>query len=229
MTTSRYAIYWAPPAESALSRYGARWLGRDAEKGNPAAPLLSESDQALVAEPRRYGLHATLKPPFALAEGTSVEALEQALLGFATARAAVQLGRLQVTNLKGFLALCTPARVPALHELADACVREFDPFRAPSSEAELAKRRKAGLSPAQEAHLTRWGYPYVLDQFTLHVTFTQRLDDATRARLKARMEADLKEILAQDYAVTDLALFEEPAPAAPFMLRRRFKMRPTES
>lgn len=229
MTNPRYAIYWAPPAESALSRYGASWLGRDAESGNPVSPLLAESDQALVAEPRRYGLHATLKPPFALAAGNRVEALEAALADFAAARPAVRLGRLQVTNLKGFLALCTPARVPALHDLADSCVREFDVFRAPSSEAELAKRRKAGLSPAQEAHLTRWGYPYVFDQFTLHVTFTQRLDDATRARLQARMEEDLKEILAEDFAVTDLALFEEPAPGAPFMLRRRFRMRPTEN
>lgn len=228
MTHKRYAIYWAPPADSALSRYGAGWLGRDAENGNPVTPLLSESDQALVAEPRRYGLHATLKPPFALAAGKSVETLEQALSGFAAARPGVALGRLQVTNLKGFLALCTPDRVSALHALADACVREFDMFRAPPSEGELAKRRKAGLSPAQEAHLTRWGYPYVFDQFTLHVTFTQRLDDATRARLQARLEADLKEILAEDFTVADLALFEEPGPGAPFMLRRRFKMRPTE-
>jgi len=229
MTIPRYAIYWAPPADSSLARYGASWLGRNAESEKPVAPLLSESDQALVAEPRRYGLHATLKPPFAMAKGQSFEALEEALALFAAARPAVHLGRLQVTNLKGFLALCTPNRVPALHDLADACVREFDPFRAPSSEAELAKRRKVGLNPAQEAHLTRWGYPYVLDQFTLHVTLTQRLDDATRARLQARLEEDLTEILAQDYAVTDLALFEEPASGAPFMLRRRFKMRPTDS
>lgn len=229
MTDKRYAIYWAPPADSALSRYGVAWLGRDAESGNSVAPLLSEADQALVAEPRRYGLHATLKPPFALAAGKRVEALEEALLGFAAARPAVRLGRLQVANLKGFLALCTPSRVPALHDLADACVREFDAFRAPASEAELAKRRKAGLSPAQEAHLTRWGYPYVFDQFTLHVTFTQRLDDATRARLQARLEADLAGILAEEFVVTDLALFEEPAPGAPFTLRRRFKMRPTDS
>jgi hypothetical protein len=126
--------------------------------------------------------------------------------------------------LKGFLALCTPEPVPALHDLADDCVRAFDRFRAPSSESELAKRRKAGLSPAQEAYLTRWGYPYLFDQFTLHVTLSQRLDDATRARLQARLEADLKDILAEDYAVTDLALFEEPTPDAPFMLRRRFNM-----
>ena len=221
MTIPRYAIYWAPPTESALSRYGASWLGRDAETGEPVVPLLSESDQQLVAEPRRYGLHATLKPPFALAAGKSVEALEQALADFAAARPAAALGRLQVTNLKGFLALCTPARVPALHDLADSCVREFDVFRAPAGEAELAKRRKAGLSPAQEAHLTRWGYPYVFDEFRFHLTLTGPLDPATLAHTQQELASP---VLEAKLCVREIAIFEEPEAGAPFTLKRRFAL-----
>ena len=38
-------------------------------------------------------------------------------------------------------------------------VRDLDAFRAPPSEAEVARRRAAGLTPAQDAHLLRWGYP----------------------------------------------------------------------
>jgi putative phosphonate metabolism protein len=224
MTAQRYALYWAPPHDSALAAFGARWLGRDAETGGTVAPIPSEEDRALMADPRRYGLHATLKPPFALASGASVEALEAALAAFAALRAPVELGYLQVTDLKGFLALCTPARVPALHDLADDCVRAFDSFRAPSGEAELAKRRKAGLTPAQDAHLIAWGYPYVMEQFQFHVTLTQRLEPSTRARIKRALEKHLRMILARPFVVTDLALFEEPAPGADFILRRRFAL-----
>ena len=33
----RYAIFWAPPAGSGLARFGAAWLGWDAETGRDVA------------------------------------------------------------------------------------------------------------------------------------------------------------------------------------------------
>jgi putative phosphonate metabolism protein len=220
----RYALYWAPSAGSALAIFGAQWLGRDAETGAALASPLSVEDQALTADPRRYGLHATLKPPFALAADVTIDDLEQALVGFAASRAPVALGRLALTDLKGFLALCPPTRVPALHDLADACVRDFDRFRAPPSEAELAKRRAARLSSAQDTYLQAWGYPYVFDQFQFHVTLTERLDPATRARFEADLASRLPTVLAESQSIDDIALFEEPAAGAPFVIRRRFKL-----
>ena len=61
--------------------------------------------------------------------------------------------------------------------MAGACVRDLDEFRAPAGEAELARRRKAGLSARQEALLTQWGYPYVFEEFRFHLTLSGRLPE----------------------------------------------------
>ncbi|NJO54321.1 MAG: hypothetical protein HC829_05245, partial [Bacteroidales bacterium] len=77
---ARYALYFAPLDDRPLWKFGSATIGWDAQLAaeRPALPPA----QALVpgwaeatAEPRRYGFHATLKAPFALAEGTSAEAL----------------------------------------------------------------------------------------------------------------------------------------------------------
>ena len=66
-----------------------------------------------------------------------------------------------------------PADVaPALQALADACVEGVDRHRAPPDEAELARRRGAGLSPEREANLRRWGYPDVFETWRFHMTLT---------------------------------------------------------
>ena len=44
-------------------------------------------------------------------------------------------------------------------------MRELDAFRAPPDDAELARRRKAGLTERQDALLMQWGYPYVFEEF----------------------------------------------------------------
>ena len=72
----RYALYFAPTPDTALARLGARWLGRDARTGEtleqPAiAGIDARAFAAMTAEPARYGFHATLKPPFRLADGFS--------------------------------------------------------------------------------------------------------------------------------------------------------------
>ncbi len=72
--TARYAVYFAPDPASPLTRFGASWLGYDVASGAPVAQpavagIAAERLRAITAEPRRYGFHATLKPPFALAEG----------------------------------------------------------------------------------------------------------------------------------------------------------------
>lgn len=54
-------------------------------------------------------------------------------------------------------------------------MRDLDAFRAPAAEAELERRRKAGLSPRQDALLAQWGYPYVMEEFRFHMTLTGRL------------------------------------------------------
>ncbi|MFZ4410791.1 MAG: DUF1045 domain-containing protein, partial [Paracraurococcus sp.] len=178
---ARVALYWAPELDDPLHALASAWLGRDAETGaalpQPALPGLDIA--ALTADPRGYGLHATLKPPFRLAVSwAEAMAAAEALAG---RLAPFDLPPLAVHDLDGFLALRETAPCPALQALADACVEALDPCRAPPGEAELARRRRSGLSPRQEALLARWGYPYVFAEWRFHVTLTRRLTAAEKA------------------------------------------------
>ncbi|MEP0962053.1 MAG: DUF1045 domain-containing protein [Roseobacter sp.] len=74
-----------------------------------------------------------------------------------------------------FLALISPGDMHAVGRGAGICVRELDRFRPPASEAELARRRKVGLNPSQEAVLVQRGYPYVAAEFGFHMTPAARL------------------------------------------------------
>jgi putative phosphonate metabolism protein len=227
--TGRYALYWAPPADSALARIGGAWLGREGATGfeGPRPPVpgfdVARLD-ALTAEPRRYGLHATLKPPFALAEGSDLAMLRRTLREFAASRAAVTLPSLHVALLGRFIALTPSAPSPALEALAADCVVRFDRFRAPPTPAELARRKAAGLDPIEEAHLERWGYPYVLDRFRFHVTLTSPLEPGEAERLMAPLVRLFEPVTRVPVAIADIALFQEPAPGARFGLVERFAL-----
>ena len=65
---------------------------------------------------------------------------------FAAGTAAVVVPRLTLARLGGFFALVPGTRTPALHALADDVVMAFDDFRAPATEAELARRNQAPLT-----------------------------------------------------------------------------------
>src|SRR5271163_1509402 len=86
--SGRYAIYFAPDPGSALARVGAEWLGYDVAAGaSVPQPQISGISSVrlyeITEEPRRYGFHATLKPPFALAEGTAAGELDEAVAALA--------------------------------------------------------------------------------------------------------------------------------------------------
>jgi hypothetical protein len=65
---ARLALYWAPDLDDPLHRDGSSWLGRDAETGAalPQPRVPGHDLAAITADPRGYGLHATLKAPFRL-------------------------------------------------------------------------------------------------------------------------------------------------------------------
>lgn len=223
----RYAIYFAPPREHPLWRIGCTLLGRDPESGEeiaqpPLAGIGQDRFAAITAEARRYGWHATLKPPFVLAAGTRRAMLEAALARFAAHRPGFAMPPLTLADLKGFLAVVPRERSAALAALAADCVRDFDAFRAPPSEAELARRRRAGLDAAEEANLAAWGYPYVMERFRFHMTLTMRLAEDERAAVAASLAPLLEEALAAPLMAAGLALYGEPAPGADFRLLRRY-------
>jgi putative phosphonate metabolism protein len=225
MPAARLALYWAPEVADPLHRLGSEWLGRDAESGAPCPqPALPGLDiAALTADPRGYGLHATLKPPFRLAVSWTeairmAEALADRIAPFALPPLAVQ-------DLDGFLALRETAPCPALHALADACVEALDPCRAGPDTAELARRRKAGLGAAQAALLERWGYPYVFAEWRFHVTLTRRLSAAEKAVVMPVVTGFLGEVAARPRRVREICLFTQAGPGAPFLIAERLPLR----
>ena len=174
MSYSRFAIYSIPPA-GALADFGAAWLGWDVQLGREVDQLVLPGLHDITMTPRKYGFHGTLKPPFCLADGCDFDGLADAASKLAGKLAPAGCDGLALTTLGGFLALTPRGDMTGLRGVAEACVQKLDGFRAPATEAELARRRKAGLSPRQDALLLAWGYPYVMEEFRFHMTLSGRL------------------------------------------------------
>jgi hypothetical protein len=130
-----------------------------------------------------------------------------------------------VSDLHGFLALCETAPCPALHALADACVAGVDQHRVPPDEAELARRRKGGLSAEREAMLRRWGYPDVFATWRFHMTLTRRLSPEEARIFRPAAENYIAPALSVPRRVSDVCLFVQPAPEKPFILTCRLALR----
>ncbi|WP_282022254.1 DUF1045 domain-containing protein [Ruegeria faecimaris] len=211
MTFTRYAIYFAPPATAEWTQFATRWLGWDMEAGTEVAhPGLDGVDVAAVTEvPRKYGLHATMKPPFRLREGQSVTALQEACATLAASQCAIMMEGLEIARLGRFLALRPLGDTSALNALAAACVQELDMFRSPPSAAELDHRRASRLTPDQDANLVIWGYPYVLNAFRFHITLSGRLDKPVLDSVQRTLENHLGPLLPKPFRIADLALMGE--------------------
>ncbi len=227
----RFAIYFSPPPGSPWSVAGARWLGRgiDGERAvRQAVPAGWDAAgfAALTAEPRRYGWHATLRAPFRLADGVDAPALHAALGELVADCAAFDLPPLEPATMGGFLALRPVVDSAPLQSLARRCVTELQRLAAPPTDAEIAQRRRAGLTPEQDAMLLRWGYPYVLDGFRFHLTLTGRLAALPPPRVAA-LQQRAREIftaLPQPVRVDALSLFVESHPGAEFVRIARFAL-----
>ena len=136
----RYAIYFTPEPTSALALAGNSWLGRspvDVEDGGSAraaCPFPVDADWlwTMTASPRRYGFHATLKAPMHLAAGTLPEDFIARVKAWAAERPVTKV-RLQCATLGQFVALkpADQTSTDTLRDLAGACVREFEDYRAP--------------------------------------------------------------------------------------------------
>ena len=222
---ARVAVYYAPPPDDPLFAAGATWLGRDPQSDAPVPQPDIPDVVEVTSEPRLYGFHATLKPPMRLAAGRQWFDVLDAARELADRTAPFDLPRLAVRDLHGFLALRETDPCAPLQALADACVEHLDPLRAPPSEAELVRRRRASLSAEQDAMLTRWGYPYVFGTWFFHMTLTRRLTAQEKARLQPQAEAYFAGALSVPRRVTDICLFTQAAPDASFVIAERCPLR----
>jgi putative phosphonate metabolism protein len=228
--TSRYAIYFSPRSDALLFSMGSEWLGRNAENGAALHPRLPdhiqyEDWQRATESPRRYGFHATLKPPFRLAEGARYEDLQAALHDFARGHNNFETPRLHVAPLGRFLALTLSEPSEELHSLAADCVGAFDPFRAPASEKELGDRLRDSLSPREREHVLRWSYPYVFDTWKFHMTLTSSLAQEPLAFFSQFLRAHFLPVCELPMVVDSICLFHESRPGGPFQLVDRASLR----
>ena len=218
---ARYAVYYMPRPGSPLLEHAAHWLGRDAitdrALARPPVEGIGDLDlERLTAGPRHYGFHATLKAPFEPVADLSVTDAVERVQRFAAKRSAFEV-ELEVAPLGSFMALRLVQPSDEMTELHGACVRELDDLRAPISTSDVARRRRAGLSPEEDADLLAWGYPYIFDRFRFHMTLTSRI--ACRSSLDPVRDAlavYFAPVLAEPVAVDGVALFGQIDREAPF-------------
>lgn len=222
----RYAIYYLPPAGQPVGELGQDWLGRDVTTGQarerPPMPDLADMDLAgLTSAPRHYGFHATLKAPFALADGVAESDLVAALDRFAADRVTFSIA-LTVGALGPYIALVLGRPSAPMASLADDSVRIFDPLRAPLDQADMARRQPQHLGERQRNHLERWGYPYVFEDFTFHMTLTDAVrDPVLHGRLHDALADLFGPIAGAPVPVDSVCLFAQGDRASAFRLMHR--------
>jgi hypothetical protein len=146
----RYAVYFCPAEGSGLHAFGRDWLATETIPG-----IAPERLRELLINVRRYGWHATLTAPFALATNASYDDLHQKLIPIAQHVEPFELP-LALDTLGGFLALRPSGDQTAINNLAERCVRELNPLRAP-------------LTDAEEQALREWLTEHGADHWSAHI------------------------------------------------------------
>ena len=210
----RAAVYASPAPDSQLARLAAAWLGRDAFTG-AATRAADPGRDPLVAEAARYGFHATLRAPFRPRRGADLDALRDRLASLSSGRPAPVIRTLTLSRLGDVFALVPGGPEPALSALESEVLAAFEPFRAPLTDAEVARRRPERLSARQRDHLHAWGYPFVRDEFRFHMTVTGPVPGPADG-VRDALESHFAPVLGRRLALDGLGLFVEPEPGAPF-------------
>ena len=206
----RYAIYFTPPPGS-FSQLATAWLGWDLAQGRavPHPDIAGVNVAAITERPRKYGLHATIKAPFTLADGATEQELTDTLAAFCAGHPPVTLGGLGLTQIGRFLALTPMGDLSALNRLASEAVQSLDRFRAPLGEAEYNRKNRPNMSDRQRQLLRQWGYPHVKEFFRFHITLTGPIPDAEIMRVRQAIEAYLLPAILAPFNIDSLTLCGE--------------------
>jgi putative phosphonate metabolism protein len=228
----RYAIYHAAARGGVLDRFGAHMLGYDGWTGEdlsfPEDVVRSVPDwRDLSQDPRKYGFHATLKAPMALADGKTEAELLAACESFAGTPRPVPVIAPVVNSISGFLAVVPTEPSAELERLAAECVSAFDSFRPPLTPEDRARRKPEKLTPRQCDYLDRWGYPYVMEEFRFHMTLTGRLGSERREPLLAMLRERFAAIRLTRLAIDGIALFRQDGAASRFRIIGHWQLRPS--
>lgn len=203
----RYAVYFCPAADSALGALGHAWLGAETVPG-----MAPERWRALTGNVRRYGWHATLCAPFALADAWSYDALRSEVAAIARDTQVIELP-LHLDRLGGFLALRPSGSEDSVKALSERCVRRLNTLRAPATD-EAWQRRAPQLDEAECALFRQFGYPYVLDRYRFHLTVAAPASEAEEQAIREWFAPRLATLV---FARVDaLTLCREAAPGHAF-------------
>ena len=233
-TAYRHAAYFAPAPDSQAWQLGSQWLGRCARTGAQLSQPLPHGWDALefaqrTQEPRRYGWHATLTAPFALAPDRTIADIDAGFFGLSGTAGAPFVLPLKLARIGQFLALVPQEPSVRLQALADACVRELHDCAAALPPGEIERRSRHGLSPRQAAMLALWGYPYVMDDFAFHLTLTgplTGLSDEHVAQLEDHARSWFAPLLREGMLIDAVSWFAEDTPGADFRWVQRFGFAP---
>jgi putative phosphonate metabolism protein len=225
----RYAIYYTGAPGSTLDRFGASLLGYDAHGGDelpfPDGVVQTIPDwHDLTHDPRKYGFHATLKAPMALADGKAEAKLAAACELFADLARPVPVIQPVVDSISGFIAAIPAEPSAELELLAAEATKAFDPFRAPLSPEDRVRRNPDKLTPRQRDYLDRWGYPYVFEEFRFHMTLTGRLPAERRAPVVAMLREKFAATGIGPLAIDAIALCRQETPNSRFRVIGRWQL-----
>lgn len=209
---SRYAIYYTPPP-GAFAAFGASWLGWDAITGDtrdhPDIAPLPLDISTITKRPRKYGFHATLKPPFHLADAVTEAELRDAIADLTCGLQKVTLEGLALARMGRMLALRPTNENRELNRLAAEIVQKLDRFRSPPDEQEITRRLKPHFSDRHRELLATWGYPYVLDEFRFHMTLTGALRPEYIDAVQTALSKAVLPLIPQPFVINEISLFGE--------------------
>lgn len=219
--TERFAIYYAPSTDSALWQKAEQWLNADV-LSRTQTQIDPEEFLAATQSARRYGFHATIMAPMRLAPGKSAADLITEIAAYAKSCAPVELGTLELHNLGGFLALIPKHQSAELTKFAGTTLSRFQNLRAPLTDIERRKRLAAGLSQHQTELLDQYGYPYVMDEFRVHLTLTDKLSEPHTTLMRDLAQDWFGPVLNAPFWLDRLVIYREPAPGADFIRENEF-------
>lgn len=216
----RYAIYFCPAPASALGALGRDWLGGEAApSGIPGVPLPRWNH--LLADVRRYGWHATVRPPFTLSPDAEYDDLRR-VVGVVAQSYAPTTITLRLSRLGGFLALRPVGDCATISAMAAACTEAVEALRAPLIEPEF-QRRVRGLDAIETHYLQRYGYPYVFERYRFHMTLSAPATVEEEHALQRWLA--LRAAAMPAARVDALSICVEHAPGAAFEVLERISLR----
>ncbi len=191
---AKFAVYYIPPAESALYQRGSEILGYDVRVGqylpadNPSRAALPEFDPAWVAQPQTYGFHITTG--YSLYFDRAVlpqieQAMEDVLNCFDPSAAYLFIPpQERVVFWQDEIVVLRYDPNPAMLMLHTMLIARVNPYGTGSNVSEAyARKDPATLNPVYAQRVRQYYTPYMLDGWVPHFTLMMPYKGSEREAL----------------------------------------------